>query len=129
VAGFLLDTTVLIDLAKDYRAVRSSLQELVSAGHMLAVSAVSVAEFCAGVPPPQRTQWEWWVAGFEYWDISREAAILAGRLRYELARQGRALHIPDALMAATAITAGVTLVTNNVKDYSSIELKLMRLGA
>lgn len=126
---FLLDTTVLIDLAKNYRAARTALQELVAAGSPLAVCAISVAEFCAGVPPSQRRQWEWWITGFEYWDISREAAVLAGSLRYEQARQGRALHIPDALMAATAIIANATLITSNVKDYRMPGLKLLPLGA
>jgi predicted nucleic acid-binding protein len=88
-----------------------------------------VAEFLAGVPVPQRRRWEQWIVDFEYWDISREAAVLAGVFRYDLARQGRTLQIPDALMAATAVVTGSTLVTNNVKDYPMPNLRLLRLGS
>jgi predicted nucleic acid-binding protein len=125
---FLLDTTALIDLSKDVRGVLPSLKALVAAGGILGVCAVSVAEFLAGVPPPERRDWERWIADFEYWDISREAALLAGAFRYDLARQGRALHVPDALMAATAVVTRSTLVTNNVKDYPMLGLRLIRLG-
>ena len=125
----LLDTTVLIDLSKNSGDVLSTLNALVASGGILGVSAVSVAEFLAGVPVPQRGRWERWIVDFQYWDISREAAVLAGVFRYDLARQGRALHIPDALMAATAIVTGSTLVTNNVKDYPLPILRLLRLGS
>lgn len=124
----LLDTTVLIDLSKGSGRVLDTLQSLVDTGWTLGVCAVSVAEFLAGVPRPRRAQTEWWLANFEYWDISREAAVLAGTLRHDLARQGRAFHIPDALMAATAIIIDAVLLTNNVKDYQVQDLKLMRLG-
>jgi predicted nucleic acid-binding protein len=126
---FLLDTTVLIDLSKNSGDVLTSLNALVASGGILGVCAVSVAEFIAGVPVPHRGQWERWIADFQYWDITREAAVLAGVFRYDLARHGRALQIPDALMAATAIVTGSALVTNNVKDYPMPNLMLLRLGS
>jgi predicted nucleic acid-binding protein len=126
---FLLDTTVLIDLSKNSGDVLTSLNGLVASGGILGVCAVSVAEFIAGVPVPHRGQWERWIADFQYWDITREAAVLAGVFRYDLARHGRALQIPDALMAATAIVTGSALVTNNVKDYPMPNLMLLRLGS
>ena len=55
--------------------------------------------------------------------------MLAGVFRFDLARQGRALQIPDALMAATAVATGSTLVTNNIKDYPMPNLRLLRLGS
>ena len=125
----LLDTTVLIDLSKNTGDVLISLNSMVDTGRDLGVCAVSVAEFLAGVPAPQRMRWGRWLADFQYWDISREAAVLAGLFRYDLARQGRALHIPDALMAATAVVLDATLVTNNIKDYPMPSLRLLRLGA
>jgi hypothetical protein len=125
----LLDTTALIDLSKNSGDLLTSLNALVATGGILGVCAVSVAEFLAGVPVPHRGRWERWVADFQYWDITREAAVLAGVFRYDLARQGRALHIPDALMAATAIITDSTLVTSNVKDYPMSDLRLLRLSS
>jgi predicted nucleic acid-binding protein len=55
---WLLDTTVLIDLSKNSGHVLSSLTALVASGGILGVSAVSVAEFLAGVPVPHRGRWE-----------------------------------------------------------------------
>ena len=124
----LLDTTVLIDLSKDVGEVRVTLKALVVADAILGVCAVSVAEFLAGVPVFHRMRWQRWIADFEYWDISLEAAVLAGALRHDLARQGRALHVPDALIAATAIVSNATLVTNNIKDFPMPGLDLLRLG-
>jgi predicted nucleic acid-binding protein len=129
VERLLLDTTVLIDLSKNFGDVLTSLNAAVASGGILGVCAISVAEFLAGVPVPQRGQWERWIADFEYWDISREAAVLAGVFRFDLARQGRALQIPDALMAATAVVTDSALVTNNVKDYPMPNLRLLRLGS
>ena len=125
----LLDTTVLIDLSKNFGDVLTSLNAVVASGGILGVCAISVAEFLAGVPALQRRRWEQWIVDFEYWHISREAAVLAGVFRYDLARQGRTLQIPDALMAATAVVTGSTLVTNNVKDYPMPNLRLLRLGS
>jgi predicted nucleic acid-binding protein len=126
---FLLDTTVLIRLSKNFGDVLTLLNALVASGGILGVCAISVAEFLAGVPVPQRGRWEQWIADFDYWDISREAAVLAGVFRFDLARQGRALQIPDALMAATAVVTGSTLITNNIKDYPMPNLRLLRLGS
>jgi predicted nucleic acid-binding protein len=125
----LLDTTVLIDLSKNFGDVLTALNALVASGGILGVCAISVAEFLAGVPVPQRGRWERWIADFEYWDISREAAVLAGVFRFDLALQGRTLQIPDVLMAATAVVTGSILVTNNIKDYPMPNLRLLRLGS
>jgi predicted nucleic acid-binding protein len=95
---------------------------------MLGVCAVSVAEFMAGVPIPDRRRWERWIADYRYWDISRDAAVLAGQLQYDHKRQGLALHTPDALIAATAIVTDSTLATKNVKDFPMPSLKLLHLG-
>lgn len=124
----LLDTTILIDVSKGANQVVTTLNALVVTGSTLGVCAISVAEFLAGVPLSQRWQWERWLGEFAYLDITREAAMLAGSLRYDLARQGRVIHIPDALIAATAIVTDSTLLTNNVKDYPIQSLKLRRLA-
>ncbi len=126
---FLLDTTVLIDLSKYYGTVPNSLDAIVAAGGIVGVCAVSVSEFITGIPRFQRRRWQQWISDFEYWDISRDAAVLAGQYRFDLARQGKTLNVPDALMAGIAVTMDATLVTNNVKDFPMPDLRLMRLGS
>lgn len=124
----LLDTTVLIDVSRAFGDVDGSLRKLVTTGWVVGVCAVSVAEFMAGVPIPDRMRWERWIADYRYWDITREAAVLAGQLQYDQKRQGLALHTPDALIAATAIVTDSTLATKNVKDFPMPSLKLLPLG-
>jgi predicted nucleic acid-binding protein len=125
---YLLDTTVLIDLSKSYRATEDALKSLVAGGGVPGVCAVCVAEFLAGVPPLWRQTWEQWIADFTYWEISVEAAALAGAWRFDLAREGRTIHVADALMAATALETDATLLTNNIKDFPIQGLRLLRLG-
>jgi tRNA(fMet)-specific endonuclease VapC len=124
----LLDTTVLIDLSREPELVFPALRGLIVSGGTLGVCAISVAEFFAGVPRGERHYLEDRIADFEYWDISWEAAVLAGMYRFDFARQGIAIQITDALMAATAVTMNATLVTNNVKDFPMAGLRVVPLG-
>ena len=49
--------------------------------------------------------------------VERAEAQLAARLRAEARQRGRMLHLPDALIAATAKENGLTLATRNVSDF------------
>ncbi|MDE2994260.1 MAG: hypothetical protein OXU67_10295, partial [Chloroflexota bacterium] len=62
-----------------------------------------------------------------YWDITKEAAIRAGQLRYEFARQGITLSTPDTLIAAVAEEQEAVIVTDNVKDYPAKGMRLLSL--
>ena len=49
--------------------------------------------------------------------VERAEAQLAARLRAEARKRGRTLHLPDALIAATAKENGLTLATRNISDF------------
>lgn len=49
------------------------------------------------------------------------AAIEAARLRVELEARGVAIAPLDLMIAATALSLGATLVTNNTREFSRIE--------
>ena len=49
--------------------------------------------------------------------VERAEAQFASRLRAEARQRGRTLHLPDALIAATAKENGLTLATRNVSDF------------
>lgn len=115
---FLLDTTVLIDLSKGIPGVRDRLDDLLDAGGDIGVCAVSVAEFLAGTPPSRRERWGRRLDEFRYWDTSRAAAELAGELCHDLARRGRTLHIPDALVAGVALSLDAVVLTDNHKHFA-----------
>ncbi len=127
-ALYLLDTTVLIDVARGKEPATSLLGDTLRRSDQICVSAVAVAEFFAGVRPVQRVEWQDLIDGLTYWDVTEEIAIRAGILRYDLASQGRIILIPDALIAATAIVYGAPLATANIKDFSVPWLVTLRLA-
>lgn len=55
-------------------------------------------------------------------DVDGTIADEAARIRRESRRQGKRMpRLPDALVAATAITEDATLVTNNLDDFIRIQ--------
>ena len=117
---YLVDTTVLIDLSRGMSGIRGRLDRLIDSGAELGVCAINVAEFVSGVPNNQLFRWDRLLSEFLYWDISHEAAVLAGAYRQALARQGKTLKLPDAIVAAVATTLGATILTDNVNDFLQI---------
>jgi predicted nucleic acid-binding protein len=124
---YLLDTTVLIDVARRREPATSWLNRIVRRPIQTCVSAVTVAEFFAGVRPEQRRDWQYFIDGLTHWEVTKEIAIRAGVLRYDLARQGRTVQIADALIAATAVVHGAALVTANITDFAVTGLTTIRL--
>jgi predicted nucleic acid-binding protein len=119
---FLLDTTVLVDVSRDRDPATNWLRETIQRQRRIGVSAVSVAEFFSGLLPEKRPIWLRFLEDLTHFDVTLEIALQAGILRYDLARRGRAIQIPDAVIAATAATYGATLVTANIEDFQIPEI-------
>lgn len=64
---------------------------------------------------------------FTNWDLTREAAEAAGMLRYDLARRGIALQLPDSLIAGLARTLDAVVVTDNARDFVHTGVRIVRL--
>lgn len=126
-ARYLLDTTVLIDISKEVQPISSHIEALLRGPDVVGVCSINVAEFFGGLAPAERAPWFAFVDRLTYWEISAVTASEAGILRYASARQGRTLSTQDALIAATAIQAGATLITRNVKDFMIPNLLLLPL--
>ncbi len=54
---------------------------------------------------------------FYYYDVDREIAVRAGRLRYEWRRQGQTLLLADATIASVALHHGLILLTDNRRHF------------
>lgn len=124
---FIVDTTVLIDAARHKEPAYSWLRAALRRPGEVAVSAVNVAEFFAGLRPDERPRWEAFVDELACWDVTREIAKLAGTYQYDSARRGQTIHIADALVAATAFTVGADVVTDNIKDFPMADVTTIRL--
>ncbi len=58
-------------------------------------------------------------------DVDRDVATPWGRVRAEAKRQGQTPPAVDALLAATAITYNLTLVTRNVADVEMLPVMVL----
>jgi predicted nucleic acid-binding protein len=127
-ALFLHDTTVLVEVSRGREPASSWVGRTLRGPDRVCVSVVSVAELFAGLRPALRVEWQGFIDDLMHWDVTNEIAIRAGILRYDLARQGRTILTPDALIAATAGHYGAALVTANIKDFSGIGVDIVQLA-
>jgi predicted nucleic acid-binding protein len=124
-AGYLLDTNVISETRK-IRAdggVMAFLSAADAAG--LFVSVLTLGELRKGVEGKRRTdpasadQLSAWVDGIETTFADRMLPIdAAAARRWGEISAGRSLPVIDTLIAATAISCGLTLVTRNTRDVA-----------
>ena len=114
---FILDTDTLIDFSKGWEPTRSRFLELIDAGDVLGICAITIAEFYAGIPSETRPLWDEFFSSLAYWGISREAAVAAGVDRYEFGRKGQPITTADSLIAAVARAQHAIILTSNAKDF------------
>lgn len=124
---YLLDTDALIDFSKGSEPTTSRILSWIDASDVVAVCAISVAEFFAGLPASAVPRWEQFLSTLAYWDITRDAALRAGQDRFTLARAGRTITTTDALLAAVARHYQATLVTGNIKDFPTDDVRLLSI--
>lgn len=105
-AELLVDTDVLIDHLRGARSLRTPLPT--------AYSVVTRCELFAGRATEEPVIREL-LAPLREVPVTRDIAELAGRLRRE-----HAVRTPDALIAATALTIGASLLTRNRRDFTPI---------
>lgn len=125
---YLLDTCVIIDVLNGKRGRRDLLLDLVKQGHLLACCPINVTEIYAGVRPKEEPATEEFLLSLEYYDLTWHVSRLAGLLKRDFGRKGVTLTVPDATIAAVAIAHGLTLMTDNVKDFPMKELSLYSLA-
>lgn len=124
---YLLDTDVLIDFSKSIESVTQQLLTWIDGTDIVAVCAISIAEFSAGLTREQAARAESFLTSLTYWDISRHAASHAGQDRYSFARAGISITTTDALLAAVAREYAATLVTSSLKDFPMEDVSLLSI--
>jgi len=131
---YLLDTNVISELRKAkkaHRSVRTWAQGLPAAS--LHISAISILELEIGIllverrDPRQGTILRAWMEGHVLPTFS--GRVLA--IDTAVAQRCAALHVPnprsdrDALIAATALVHGMTVVTRNVTDFQPMSVAMV----
>jgi predicted nucleic acid-binding protein len=123
----LLDTTVLLDVLRARQNRRSLLAELVAGGHVLATAAINIGEVYAGMRRGEENTTEAFLSSLECYPLTGAIARRAGSLKSAWAQKGRTLSLADMMVAATALEHGLSLMTDNRKDFPLAELSFYPL--
>ncbi|MDM9621871.1 recombinase [Rhizobium sp. AC44/96] len=129
-----LDTNVVSEtLRKDSN--EAVMAWLVRFDAELALPTVTVAEIAFGIQkirPDQRaerleqglTEWRRRFAD-RMFGLTEEAALAYGEIMGQAVRQGQAMSVPDAMIAAIARVNGGRLATRNIRDFETTGLALV----
>jgi predicted nucleic acid-binding protein len=118
---------MLIDLAYGVESVRERIRAWVAEQEEVAVCAIQLAEYMAGVAPANRDAQQQFLRAFVVWEISPRAALRAGAYRYDFARRGVQLGTADALIAAVAWEHSAILVTANARHFPMTDIRIFTL--
>lgn len=123
----LLDTSVIIDAINDKKGRRQFLRDLIGNGNTLACCPINIAEVYAGLRPHEEPHTKAFLHSLEFYSLTAPVAELAGTLKRDYRKKGRTLNLGDVLIAATALHNGLSLLTDNIKDFPMKELFLYPL--
>jgi predicted nucleic acid-binding protein len=118
-SDYLLDTNVLVLHLRGERGVPELLERWVLA-HELYISVATRVEILAGMRPRKEQLTLRLLDSMTNLSVSKTVADRAGRLIYAQAHRGHQVSFADALIAATALEHGLTLVTTNVRHFKPL---------
>ena len=89
------------------------------------ISSITYAELCYGVEKSLHQQrnkisLETFTAPLEILEFDSRAAAAYGKIRDGLEKKGKIVGAMDLLIGAHALAAGLTLVSNNLKEFKRI---------
>jgi len=92
----------------------------------IGISSITLAELRYGVAKSQQIQknqeaLDAFISPLEIADFDEEASRVYGIMRAVLEKAGNPIGSMDMLIGAHALSLGVTLVTNNVKEFRQIK--------
>jgi hypothetical protein len=126
-AILLLDTTVIVDAINGKKQRHLLLDELLVQRNLLACCGINVTEVYAGMRPHEASLTEAFLQSLKFYEVTWEVARLAGELQNRWRKKGHTLSLPDVTIGAVALTHGLTLLTDNRKDFPMPELALYSL--
>jgi len=115
---FLFDTDVIIDYLRGNKLAIEYFESIDGEFHL---SAITIAELYTGlIGEEERTQLEYFLSLFNIIPISKEIATEGGLLRQQW-HKSHGTGLADALIAATASSHKMTLISLNEKHFGMLE--------
>ena len=118
-ANYLLDSGLVIRHLRGQRRTVRLLRGLGGLGR-LAISAVTRLEVHAGLVTGEEYATQKLLSRFTTYNLDRETADRAGEYIRIGRSKGGALSVPDSIIAATAVSHNLTLVTLNRAHFEGI---------
>ena len=122
---YLIDTNICIYLMnrRPLKVIRKIKQ--FDVGDLI-ISSITLAELQYGVSNSQRKVENQrrlieFVAPFQILAFDQKAAKTYGDVRYELQKKAQMIGSLDVLIAAHALSQGLTLVTNNYREFKKVK--------
>ncbi len=130
---YLLDTNILIDIARHRSAAEERVAQLRPGDAGMSIVTYFELVYGAEKSPRPRENFarvEQLESLIPVLALDGSAAMHYGRLRSDLERRGSLIGALDMLIAAHALSLGLTLVTNNTREFARIEgLRIENWGA
>ena len=121
-AQYLLDTTTIIDHLRGDKKVNSYLKEIGNRGDIVGCCCINITETYTGMKDKEKEKTDKFIESLYYFGVTEEIAKLAGKIKQKYVKKGKTIATTDVIIAATAITYGLILITKNVKHYPFSEL-------
>lgn len=121
----LLDTDILSDVLRGKRVDLVARAKAYRNAHgRLTISAMTVLEIVKGLQQSERQDkiapWLALASADEVLPLGTDEAALAGRIYGELERTGQSIGRADPVIAATALSHGLVLVTGNTAHFERV---------
>jgi len=126
-AEYLLDTIIIIDHLRGNKKVSSYLEEIGMRGDIAGCCCINVTEVYTGMKDKEKEKTDKFIESLYYFEVTKEIAGLAGRLKQKYVKKGKTLATTDLIIAATAMIYGLTLITKNTKHYPFSELEIKEI--
>ncbi len=126
---YLFDTDVLIAYLRGYPKAVELLKDLAAEESDFLISPVTVIEIEAGIRDAEKPKTYELLDIFEVCTVDRTIAHLAGSFLKKYRKKGVTLGLGDVIIAATAFTHDLTLVTYNMNHYPMSELQILSPAA
>ncbi|MFZ0314074.1 MAG: type II toxin-antitoxin system VapC family toxin [Candidatus Korobacteraceae bacterium] len=124
---YLLDTNVCVAILRNQPpSVRNHADRARADGSRLAISSIALHELWYGTFKSSRVDEGAWrlrmflAGGIKVLPFDDEDARMSGKIRAELAGAGKRIGEYDTLIGGQCLRNGLTLVTNNLSEFSRI---------